>query len=115
MVSVTMLMVSFTSGAELLKETTNVAQLFGKELSSSMACISSSKSILTLKVTTDNLKSKLWQGRYELFFEGTLLCIGTKVAVKHLDGLGHVKSLSYSPSKLSNKIVQMLSGEIAYI
>ncbi|CAL5403914.1 unnamed protein product [Camellia sinensis] len=34
---------------------------------------------------------KLWQGQYGLDFEGTLLSNGTKVAVNHPDGLGHVK------------------------
>ncbi|XP_057461391.1 G-type lectin S-receptor-like serine/threonine-protein kinase SD2-5 isoform X2 [Actinidia eriantha] len=44
-----------------------------------------------LKVTTENFKTKLGQGGYGSVFEGNLIRNGTKVAVKHLDGLGHVK------------------------
>ncbi|XP_057506493.1 G-type lectin S-receptor-like serine/threonine-protein kinase SD2-5 isoform X2 [Actinidia eriantha] len=43
-----------------------------------------------LKVTTENFRTKLGQGGYGSVFEGTL-SNGTKVAVKHLDGVGHVK------------------------
>ncbi|PSR95433.1 G-type lectin S-receptor-like serine/threonine-protein kinase [Actinidia chinensis var. chinensis] len=43
-----------------------------------------------LKVSTENFKTKLGQGGYGSVFEGTL-SNGIKVAVKHLDGLGHVK------------------------
>ncbi|XP_057508208.1 G-type lectin S-receptor-like serine/threonine-protein kinase SD2-5 isoform X2 [Actinidia eriantha] len=43
-----------------------------------------------LKVTTENFKTKLGQGGYGSVFQGTL-SNGIKVAVKHIDGLGHVK------------------------
>jgi hypothetical protein len=46
--SVTMLMVNFPSGAELLRETTTVSQSSGKELISNRACNSSSNFNLTL-------------------------------------------------------------------
>ncbi|XAR55814.1 Non-specific serine/threonine protein kinase [Bertholletia excelsa] len=43
-----------------------------------------------LKLATKNFKSKLGQGGFGSVFEGTLVN-GTKIAVKQLHGLGHIK------------------------